>query len=270
MRHVWVLFLVSSLAAHAAGQTSSSSADEELMAAVRKGDVSATKALLDRGANVNAVERYGVTPLITAALRGNLPMVKLLVERGADLDVKDTFYNATALQMATGGNAANLDVVEYLVSKGAGPAGDALTAGIEADRPSLVRAALAGGKVSKHALSGALLSAQRAKKNAIVSLLRSAGAEPPETRPAEILEKYVGAWRGDDGFEVTFAIDAGLLTAAVSGSEQPIALTAVDDTTFRAAEFDGLQVQFTVADGAASSAVWERGPRQRPLTRVTR
>ncbi len=69
---------------------------EDLLAAVRKGDLAAVKAFLDNGANVNAKSPYGATPLFFAADRGNIEMVKLLLQRGADVDVKDTVYGATA------------------------------------------------------------------------------------------------------------------------------------------------------------------------------
>jgi ankyrin repeat protein len=36
---------------------------EDLLAAVRKGDIAAVRGLLDKGANVNAKSPYGATPL---------------------------------------------------------------------------------------------------------------------------------------------------------------------------------------------------------------
>lgn len=41
-------------------------------------------ALIERGADVNAVNAQGVTPLMIASARGNLPMIGLLLEAGAD------------------------------------------------------------------------------------------------------------------------------------------------------------------------------------------
>ncbi len=60
-----------------------SDANEDLLAAVRKQDVPAVKALLDKGANVNAKSPYGATPLFFAADRGNLEIIKILLDRGA-------------------------------------------------------------------------------------------------------------------------------------------------------------------------------------------
>jgi ankyrin repeat protein len=55
------------------------------------GDVNAVRLMLDHGANVNAVDPLGRTPLMYAAASDLLPLeeVKLLVERGADVNARD-------------------------------------------------------------------------------------------------------------------------------------------------------------------------------------
>lgn len=45
-------------------------------------------ALIERGANVNAVNAEGVSALMIAAARGNIPMIGLLLEAGADPNLK--------------------------------------------------------------------------------------------------------------------------------------------------------------------------------------
>src|SRR5690242_1443895 len=73
---------------------------DQLLAAVRKSDVAGVRALLAKGADVNAKSPYGATPLFFACDRGNLEIVKLLLDRGAEVNVQDTFYNSTALSWA--------------------------------------------------------------------------------------------------------------------------------------------------------------------------
>ncbi|XP_061491677.1 fibronectin type 3 and ankyrin repeat domains protein 1 [Rhineura floridana] len=59
--------------------------------------------LLDAGANVNAKDKDGKTPLMVAALNNYEELVALLLERGADPDVKNEFGKG-ALDMARGMN----------------------------------------------------------------------------------------------------------------------------------------------------------------------
>src|ERR1041384_1499101 len=99
------LFLLSLLALLPQQQATNSTQalNDELFEAVRKGDVAAASAALDRGADVNAKFRYGSTALFKAAERGNAEITKLLLDRGADVKVKDTFYQATAMTWALDG-----------------------------------------------------------------------------------------------------------------------------------------------------------------------
>jgi ankyrin repeat protein len=48
-----------------------------------------TRALLEKGANVNAVSKSGVTALILAAAHNNTPIVGLLAEAGADRNFRN-------------------------------------------------------------------------------------------------------------------------------------------------------------------------------------
>lgn len=54
--------------------------------AVKNGDVQAARTLLDEGADINALDRYGQTALMIAAHKGHLELTQLLVERGANLN----------------------------------------------------------------------------------------------------------------------------------------------------------------------------------------
>lgn len=65
------------------------SLNEELLDASKKGDVEKVKKLLKEGADANAKDRFGFTPLHYTALNGHFEVVKLLIERGADVNAKD-------------------------------------------------------------------------------------------------------------------------------------------------------------------------------------
>ncbi|MGP8243379.1 MAG: ankyrin repeat domain-containing protein [Bryobacteraceae bacterium] len=88
------------------------------------GDVNAVRLMLDRGADVNAVDPLGRTPLMYAAASDLLPLdeVELLVERGADVNARDGHKlggdsGLTALDIAS--LHGETPVVAWLVARGA-------------------------------------------------------------------------------------------------------------------------------------------------------
>jgi len=92
------------------------SLDEELLDAVGDGDIARVKKLLDRGANLNAKNILGLTPLHIAAMYGNLELVDLLLKYGADANAK-TDHAVTPLHLAASWGRA--DVVKMLLERGA-------------------------------------------------------------------------------------------------------------------------------------------------------
>ncbi|HUE73400.1 MAG TPA: ankyrin repeat domain-containing protein, partial [Pirellulaceae bacterium] len=60
------------------------------------------KLLIERGADVNAADEDGTTPLMQAVRSKNPALVKLLIEAKADLGARNTNYHTTALMDAEG------------------------------------------------------------------------------------------------------------------------------------------------------------------------
>ena len=56
--------------------------------AVKTGNIKAVKQHLDAGVDVNAIGKYGRTPLHYAATRGLQKIIELLIARGADVNTK--------------------------------------------------------------------------------------------------------------------------------------------------------------------------------------
>ena len=234
---------------------------EDLLAAVRKGDVPAVKALLDNGANVNAKSPYGATPLFFAADRGNTEMVKLLLERGADVDVKDTFYSATALTWAA--EKERIDILKLLLAKSAGGAAEVLESGVEKGNVEMVKIALAKGGIKPAAMTAALASAEKDKHPDIAEALRQAGAVPlPKADfqvPPETLKSYAGSY-ASEGSDVRFDLVDGKLTGGNGGFK--LTLDAVDKVTFRPAEMPAATITFNVENGKVISLTFRRGEGQ--------
>lgn len=258
--------LALALALTAAAQADPKQAlNEQLYEAARKGDAAEVRAVLDRGADVNAKFRYGATALFKAAERGHTEVVKLLIERGADVNVKDTFYGATAMSWAL--QKGHTGVIRAILVKSAEEAGDVLLTGVSGGNAELVSAALETGKVPAETLTAALVTAGAdEKKAAIVELLKKAGAQPPPEVDAATLQSYTGKYKGDPGPEISIALKDGRLVGTGGGG--PLTLFPLDRTTFRPAEFDGLTITFNVEGGKVTGVNFKQGTNVRLLKRV--
>lgn len=71
--------------------------------------------LIAHGANVNAVDNYGSTPLHYAAERGSKALVEVLIDRGANINARDEDNN-TALRLAE--LEGHKDIVKLLRNQG--------------------------------------------------------------------------------------------------------------------------------------------------------
>ena len=80
------------------------------------GHDSCVSLLLERGANIDALDYHGCSALIEASYRGHLNVVKILIERGADLNIEDEENSLTALDKA--GFKGNLQICKLLLSSG--------------------------------------------------------------------------------------------------------------------------------------------------------
>jgi hypothetical protein len=104
-------------------------ADRKLFEAISKGNVAATRAALDAGAELNRRwpgqhpltvrdnwRWHGERPLTVAATHGHAPLVKLLIKRGANVDLMTETWH-TPLMIASG--AGKSAIVRLLLDAGA-------------------------------------------------------------------------------------------------------------------------------------------------------
>jgi ankyrin repeat protein len=75
------------------------SIEQELIEAAKENNLSEIERLLSVGADVNATDTVGFTPLHWASLDGHLQVFKELLEHGADIEAKDN-YGLTPLHYA--------------------------------------------------------------------------------------------------------------------------------------------------------------------------
>jgi ankyrin repeat protein len=240
--------------------------NDQLFEAARKGDLPAVTALLDKGADVNAKFRYGTTALFKAAERGHTEVVKLLLARGADVSVQDTFYHTTAMTWAL--DNKHVEVVRAILEKDAASANDVLMTGTREGIVELVSAAIDKGGLKPETLTAALAMATSEHKNAeIAGMLKKAGAVPPPEIDAATLQSYVGKYKAEPGPEITITLKDGKLFAVAAG-QPPIALIALDKSSFKPAAFDGITFRFTVEDGKTTGITFKQGPNTTQLKRV--
>jgi hypothetical protein len=250
----------------ALGQAPKQELNDKFWEAVRKGDLAATTALLDQGADVNAKFRYGTTALFKAAERGHVEIVKLLLARGADATVKDTFYGATAMSWALDND--HLEVVDVLLKKDPAGVGDVLMTGVREGKPALVKLALATGNVKAETLTPALMVATDDKDKAeIVDMLKKAGAVPPPAVDVALLQSYVGKYKDEAGLEVAITLADGRLSALPTG-QRPFALMAIDNNNFRPVAFEGIVITFKPEAGNTMAMELKRGANTSQLKRV--
>ena len=114
------------------------------------------KCLLDHGADINARNDPGRTPLCCAIIRGDLVAVNILLDEGADPNIPDK-DGCTALDHAVFRGHTNM--VDDLLAHGANP-----------DTP--------GDKLGEIGWSNALYEALRGEKTDIVNMLLDYGANP--------------------------------------------------------------------------------------------
>ncbi len=265
-RSFTVLLTLAFIASIAFAQAPKQELNDQFYEAVRRGDLAAVTTLLDKGADVNAKFRYGATALFKAAERGHTEIVKLLLARGADVTVKDTFYGATAMSWALDND--HVEVVRALLEKDSDSVSDVLMNGVREGKRELVEIALAKGGLKPETLTGALAAALSDKdKTAIVEMLKKAGAQPPLEVDAATLQTYAGRYKNEQGTEFAITVKDGKLFAAPA-NQAPLALMAIDKTTFRPVAFDGLTIGFTVTDNKIAGFSLKQGNTNTAFKRI--
>jgi ankyrin repeat protein len=87
-----------------------------LLAAFVKDDIGTASSLLQRGADVNVLDKLGVSPLHQASQGGRLDIVQLLLDHGADINLQNS-QGIPPLGLAS--RAGNIELLRLLLQRGA-------------------------------------------------------------------------------------------------------------------------------------------------------
>jgi ankyrin repeat protein len=182
----YALLLVLALCALGAGVVAST--PEELIRAAFTGDAEAVRRAIDAGVKVNALHA-GATALHLAAEHGHLDIARLLIERGAEVDALDGTED-TPLSWAAA--CGQLEVAKLLITNGAdvqrtrtalGSADEPwrpLFWAVMCEHPAMVRLLLEAGAKTNHR---DLIEAIRRQNMEIATALIEAGATVLEKTP---------------------------------------------------------------------------------------
>jgi cytohesin len=93
-------------------------AGESIHIAASEGHIEAVKQHIADGADVNAKDSNGMTPLLLAAWKGHKVIAELLIANGADVNIaNDGVVSQTALHVSIGAN--HKEIAELLIANGA-------------------------------------------------------------------------------------------------------------------------------------------------------
>jgi ankyrin repeat protein len=150
------------------------------------GDLKAVRLMLDHGADVNAFDPFGKTPLMYASISDVFPVdvVKLLIDRGADVNAKSKHTKAgdaglTVLDIAK--QNGNTPIVDLLVKSGAKPG---------PEKPAILRAK------SANTIQGAIQDSLPLLQRADLNFTKNAGCTSCHNNSLEAMAVGLARKRG--------------------------------------------------------------------------
>ena len=132
---------------------------DELTNAVKTKDIQKINELVSKGADINASDSYGATPLIYAVAHGQIEIVKLLIDKGAKVNAEDSLGEKPLFEAVSSNST---EIAKLLIDKGANVNSRATNT------------------------SETVLDIAEFNKNSdMVKLLKEAGAKPKPIKPIE-------------------------------------------------------------------------------------
>jgi outer membrane protein assembly factor BamB len=160
-------------------------------------------------------------PLWAAVRNGDAKAVKALLDKGADVNARDGIWYQTPLSLALGGfgGGGDADLVKRLLKAGAKDVDAAAMAAAARGKVNLLQLVLDTGKVKQDALDAALFAAPESRKE-VREALTKAGAKPLPPADAEDRKAWAalaGTYENDHAGTLTVKVDeAGLVSGGAA------------------------------------------------------
>jgi len=213
-----LVLLISTLCALFAGNAAllaanrNNPANKELNVAARHGDLEALTLHIQKGTDLNKVDRYGLSALKCAIDPGHTDAVKLLLDAGADPNIKD---RAGVPALTTAATRGYIEIVKLLLAKGADVnatdkrQGTALHEAVKGSRRELIKLLVDSGadvNAQDSNRQTPLTMAVRLNMTDMTDYLRQHGAkEPPPIDPRSMYPDQYGPMTTETATPDTFS-----------------------------------------------------------------
>jgi len=195
-----------------------------LYQAMQLGDVAKVKVFLEQGADVNAKNENGQTPLLLAAQNNDVNTAKLLISAGADVNIKNN-AGQTSIDIAL--SQGNKEIIKLLLDKGAEIT--SLHGALQLGNLARVKALLEqGADVNAKDKQGktALFYAVENNHKDIVELLIAKGADVNAKEDGGYTPLYYAFWSKNKDL-ITLLISKGAAVNVVPEGDFPLIYFAV-------------------------------------------
>jgi outer membrane protein assembly factor BamB len=229
----------------------------DLLVAARNGDLAEVKRLVEGGVPVDVEGMWGTTPLALAARAQALDVIEYLLEKGADPNGREEFFGSTVLGMALWTDDPEYPAAKLILAAGADDRGDALATALEEGNVALARAAAASGAFYESELARMRASYTELSPELaeILASVESRPDPPPPAYTAEQLAGFAGDYQNPEyEFGMTVLLEDGGLVLDLEGRRE--ALEPVAERAFRSAA--GTSVRYWGRAGTIEGVSVER------------